>query len=714
MEEKDEIHLKLLCMACLCVGRTQHNITDEKLKRFYLDSLNEIPLCSIPIANVHVCWECKAIIKKVVAFKEQVQDSYRILQTYTTENLPEYLLTDVVRSPRLVLGTVSTLSILPSQENVAGSTSSDELKDEVKAEPDEKGSESSSNENSDYGLPSNGDVDALDVEIESLVNKAKEKKIKSRNKKRKMTRVKRTRNGLKNLDRCPLSVSLLDRPSSLAIIEDSKPLQDNMKHELEITQPSVDLNKTSENNSFENVTADPFDVEIESLVSEAKDRKKKKLDCKIKKAKKIVKRLEHGLKSSKPKKIDNQKIIVVELSYEEMLLERDKESTRESYIKAAYKCDTCLVGFNYKNSYKAHISAKHSPDSGDYICPICKTIITSVDSFTAHYKRHLRRYECSICQKRTMDMKVMKQHYYSTHEISLKEYSCEICGKVSNSIDTHRYHKDTHKARVQCTECDKTFTHRAGLMNHRLSVHELNNKFPCTICDKVFRWKTSLKRHIEKHDVKDKSSTAAYCATCGVTFSSVCSYQRHMRNSLRHVTPEQLSFMWVVLKFLRLHVVLRYVCDHCKRRFADKTKLRDHIEEKHLHKTYQCHICLKPSKNRVGLDQHIRNIHKGRPNNKMCHHCGKGFPTRLQLESHIRTHTGERPFICEFCPTTFSQQSNLYKHNRQVHSNIKTKRYTSCKKRKEDKPVDVPSDRPFDPYRPIAVLQYSPDRGYVI
>ncbi|KOB66848.1 Zinc finger protein 39 [Operophtera brumata] len=49
----------------------------------------------------------------------------------------------------------------------------------------------------------------------------------------------------------------------------------------------------------------------------------------------------------------------------------------------------------------------------------------------------------------------------------------------------------------------------------------------------------------------------------------------------------------------------------------------------------------------------------------MCHHCGKGFPTKVQLESHIRTHTGERPFICEYCPTTFSQQSNLYKHNRQ-------------------------------------------------
>nr|XP_049696128.1 zinc finger protein 483-like [Helicoverpa armigera] len=609
MEIKDEdVPFKLLCTACLCVGRKLHTLKDEKTQNYYLSVLGEIPL--FPVSSVtprpQVCWECKALLEKSVNFKEQVQNSYRILQTYTKENLHECLLTDVSRSPRLIIGRTEAVSISPDDD------------DHVDSVPE--------------------------VPIVCIKNEMKDD-------------------------------SDFDKDDT-NVLEDTSPLSD-----------------CSENTKN-------FESELQNIMCSMKrDDKRKRVSKKVKKAKKLV--LSNVKREKSKSEQNDQKILTIDMSYEEMLSERDREATREAFVKSHYKCESCLIGFNYKKSYLAHVANKHSPELGEYTCPVCKTILPSVDSFTAHYKRHLRRYECGICHKRTLDMKVMQQHYYSTHEISLKEYKCNLCGKISNSIDTHRYHKDTHKARIQCTECDKTFRHRAGLMNHRLAVHEYHNAFPCTICDKQFRWKNSLKRHLEKHEAKAKtSSSSAYCSACNVSFSSTCSYQRHMRNSLRHVSHDQLKF----------------ICDHCNKRFADKTKLRDHIEEKHLHRTYQCHICMKPSKNRVGLDQHIRNVHKGRPNNKMCHHCGKGFPTKVQLESHIRTHTGERPFICEFCPTTFSQQSNLYKHNRQVHLNIKSKRYPLCK-RKEDKPLDVPildHTQPIDPYRPVAMLHYSAEKGFVI
>nr|XP_013189842.1 unnamed protein product [Amyelois transitella] len=403
METNVDTPYKLLCTACLCFGRSLQPLRAGKLNQCYLDIIKEIPLYNTPIQCPSVCLECSALLRKVVSFREQVQDSYRILQAYTSETLTECLLTDVTRPPKLRTHILESIDIMP------------------------------------------------------------------------------------------------------------------MNH---VTDIAV-----------------------------------------------------------------------------------HKEASMKSELKNEFSI-------------------------GNYSCPICNTVLPTLESFQTHYRRHMRRYECSMCQRRTLDLKVMEQHYYSTHRISLKQYPCSECAHVSNSIDLHRYHKDTHKARVQCPDCDKSFIHRAGLMNHRLAVHELNNKFPCTICDKVFRWKTSLKRHLEKHDTRALDKTAsnvARCETCKINFASECSYKRHMKNSLKH-----------------------------------------------------------PSKNRVGLDQHIRNVHKGRPNDKMCHHCGKGFPTKVQLESHIRTHTGERPFICEFCPTMFSQQSNLYKHNRQVHLNMKSKRYPMCKKRKDE------------------------------
>ncbi|KAJ8704921.1 hypothetical protein PYW08_012241 [Mythimna loreyi] len=613
--KEEDVPCKVLCNACLCIGRKLHVIKEEKIQKYYLNVLDEIPLFTMSTIKLQVCWECKALLEKTIAFKEQVQDSYRILQTYTQENLHECLLSDVIRPPRLKVYSAEPVSISPS-------------------------------------------------------------------------------NGYESFEQFP-------EVPIICVKDEMKEDWNSHNDDTNNLEDSCPLSDSSENTK-------EFETELQSIMGSMKREEKRKRPVKRKREKHTkVKTVKKKVKvdkiddneKPKPSKERDQKILTIELTYEEMLLERERESTRDAFVKAEYKCESCLIGFNYRKSFLAHVATKHSPELGEYICPICKTIIPSVESFTAHYKRHMRRYECIICHKRTMDMKVMQQHYYSTHEISLKEYKCNLCGKISNSIDTHRYHRDTHKARVQCTECDKTFRHRAGLMNHRLAVHEYQNSFPCTICDKVFRWKTSLKRHLEKHEVKGKSSTgAAYCSMCNVSFASIFSYQRHLKNSLKHVTQDQLKF----------------ICDHCNKRFADKTKLRDHIEEKHLHKTYQCQICLKPSKNRVGLDQHIRNVHKGRPNNKMCHHCGKGFPTKVQLESHIRSHTGERPFICEYCPTTFSQQSNLYKHNRQVHLNIKSKRYPIVK-RKEDKPPELPMlehSQPLDQYRTVPILHYTAEKVF--
>ncbi|KAK7115019.1 uncharacterized protein [Littorina saxatilis] len=85
-------------------------------------------------------------------------------------------------------------------------------------------------------------------------------------------------------------------------------------------------------------------------------------------------------------------------------------------------------------------------------------------------------------------------------------------------------------------------------------------------------------------------------------------------------------------------------------------------------------------------------ITKGKKGNKTCPICQKTFSRADSLTCHMRVHTGDRPYVCEYCSTSYKVSSHLRDHVRSKHTNTtpyecekcnKTFTYNTAKRRHE-------------------------------
>ena len=114
-------------------------------------------------------------------------------------------------------------------------------------------------------------------------------------------------------------------------------------------------------------------------------------------------------------------------------------------------------------------------------------------------------------------------------------------------------------------------------------------------------------------------------------------------------------------------------CPHCLKRFADNTRLRNHIDRLHNpNKTnnHACPTCHKLCSELGSLMRHIRTVHN-REKRFVCSHCGKRCSHNSNLQQHIRSvHLGWRTAQCFHCSRTFTTDSNLLKHVERVHERL--------------------------------------------
>ncbi|XP_069470136.1 putative zinc finger protein 286B [Ambystoma mexicanum] len=238
-----------------------------------------------------------------------------------------------------------------------------------------------------------------------------------------------------------------------------------------------------------------------------------------------------------------------------------------------------------------------------------------------------------------------------------RPYQCTEREKSFTHKSNLYSHQKIHTGRrpYQCTECKKIFTKRLNLQNHE-RIHTGEKPYECTVCPKHFRSSFNLNCH-QRIPTGEKPYK---CTECKKAFTYSSALRRHQR----------------------IHTGEKpYECTVCKKCFSSCSNLSYHQRIHTGGKPYECTVCQKCFSSCSNLNYHQRIHSEEKPYE--CTECKKAFTNSSTLKRHHRLHTGEKPYECTVCQKRFSYYSSLNWHQK-VHAREKIDSVVECVQASED------------------------------
>ncbi|KAH0548426.1 zinc finger protein 26-like isoform X2 [Cotesia glomerata] len=314
-----------------------------------------------------------------------------------------------------------------------------------------------------------------------------------------------------------------------------------------------------------------------------------------------------------------------------------------------HECSTCKKRYSTKKSLLRHQLLHEEPN---FECDICNVKFYRKDKLKAHYDKCSEKNpnqvrKCNICGDTFENNEILREHR-SKHvdegiltEEDLKDLEPGSEDRKSEKIARKRR---TDIVGLECTECNKQYTSRKGLLRH-IQVHE-GKKYLCDICPKKFYRREHLKIHVAKHNMIKPHK----CTRCSKRFMKEeqlnAHLTKHERTFKKNKEPDSTS--------------KRFLCEICSKSFTQSTTLVAHLRAHNGIKPYVCEVCARPFTTNAYLKMHMRTHTQERP--YTCQFCSRAFARADTLANHLTSHTGEAKYHCKFCPKNFRRLKSLKEH----------------------------------------------------